>query len=344
MTPALHDSPFLRACRREPVPTTPIWLLRQAGRYQSWYQEIRARVPFLDLCKTPDLVAEVTTRAVEQLGVDAAILFSDILLIVEPLGQELSFEKGDGPAIANPVRSGKDVDRLRTPDVGELGFVFEAVRRTRAALPATIPLIGFCGAPFTVAAYMCEGSTSRDFLLTKALMVRDEGAWHALLERITMASIDYLNGQIDAGVQAVQLFDSWVGALGPADYRRYVLPHVRRLVQGLRPLVPVIHFGTGTAALLELMKEAGGDVIGLDFRVELDEAWQRLGDVAVMGNLDPAMLLATPDIIRARARRILDQAAFRPGHIFNLGHGIFQETPVENAIALVDAVHELSAR
>jgi uroporphyrinogen decarboxylase len=332
------DPVFLRACRREPVPYTPVWLLRQAGRYQDWYRKIRERVPFLTLCKSPDLVAQVTTGAVEQLGVDAAILFSDILLIVEPLGFSLSFGEGDGPRIGNPVRSGADVDRLRDPDIGELGFVFEAVRKTRAALQPEVPLIGFAGAPFTVASYLCEGASSRDYLHTKGLMYRDAGAWHALMERLASATTEYLNAQIDAGAQAVQIFDSWVGNLGPSDYRQYVLPHVQQLVRGLRPGVPVIHFGTGTAALLELMKEAGGDVIGLDFRVELDQAWARLGEVAVMGNLDPAVLLSDRTVVRERARRVLDQAAGRPGHIFNLGHGIFPDTPVDNVRALVETV------
>ena len=338
------DAVFLRACRREPVPYTPVWLLRQAGRYQDWYRKIRERVPFLTLCKTPDLVAEVTAGAVEQLGVDAAILFADILLITEPLGFELSFGEGEGPRIGNPVRTAADVDRMRAPDAGELGYVYEAVRRTRAALPEKMPLIGFAGAPFTVASYLCEGTSSRDFLHTKGFMYGDAGAWHALLERLSTATVAYLNGQIDAGAQVVQLFDSWVGHLGPSDYREYVLPHVRALVRGLRPEVPVIHFGTGTAALLESMKEAGGDVIGLDFRVELDEAWSRLGDVAVMGNLDPAVLLCDRALVRERARRVLAQAGGRPGHVFNLGHGIFPGTPVDNVRALVDAVHEMSAR
>jgi uroporphyrinogen decarboxylase len=297
----------------------------------------------LTLCKSPDLVAEVTARAAEQIGADAAILFADILLIVEPLGFDLSFGEGEGPHIANPVRGGADVERMRAPQAGELDYVFEAVRRTRAALPGRVPLIGFAGAPFTVASYLCEGGSSRDFLATKALMYGDPGAWHALMAQLSSATAAYLNGQIDAGAQVVQIFDSWIGNVGPGDYREYVQPHVRALIGALRPGVPVIHFGTGTGALLEVMQQAGGDVIGLDFRVDLGEAWARLGDVAVMGNLDPAVLFSDPAFVRERARRVLEQAAGRPGHIFNLGHGIFPATPVDNVRALVDAVHEMSA-
>ena len=336
---------FLRACRREPTDYTPIWIMRQAGRYLPEYREIRSKVSFLEMCKRPDLAAEVTLQPIRRLGVDAAILFADILLIVESLGAGLDFS-GGGPKLPNPVRSGADVDRLREVDAaGTLGYVFEAARLVRAALPRTVPLIGFAGAPFTVASYMIEGGGSRDYLHTKTLMYRDPGAWHALMERITRGLIDYLNGQIAAGAQAVQLFDSWVGALSPGDYRQFVLPHSQRVIRGLTRGTPVIHFGTGTATLLEAMREAGGDIIGLDWRVELDEAWKRLGDsVGVQGNLDPIVLYADPPEIRRRAKRILDQAAGRPGHIFNLGHGILPTVPVEHAIALVEAVHELSRR
>jgi uroporphyrinogen decarboxylase len=346
MTEALHSSPFMRACRHEPAPYTPVWLMRQAGRYMREYREVRARTSFLELCKTPDLAAEVTVTAVERLGVDAAIIFADILLIIEPMGIELEFTKGEGPAIHNPVRTAVDLNRLReVEDVGALDFVFEAIKRTRRDLPGNIPLIGFCGAPFTIASYIVEGGGSKNYIHTKQLMYNDSGAWHALMSLISRALAKYLNAQIAAGAQAVQLFDSWVGCLSPDDYREYVLPHTRNVIQNVMPGVPVIHFGTGTAALLELMREAGGDVIGLDWRVRLDEAWQRLGhDVGVMGNLDPVALFASVDHVRSETRRILGYANRQPGHIFNLGHGILPETPVDTVIALVDAVHEMSQR
>jgi|SRR6185312_1250819 len=339
-TEALQNSAFMRACRREPAPYTPVWLMRQAGRYMKEYREIRERVGFLELCKNPELAAEVTVTAVQRLGVDAAIIFADILLILEPLGAQLEFAKGDGPVIHNPVRTAADVDNLRElEDPGALQFVFEAIRQTRASLPVDIPLIGFCGAPFTLASYIIEGGGSRNYVHTKQLMYDDKGAWDALLSIISRALVKYLNAQIDAGAQAVQLFDSWAGCLSPDDYRTYVLPHTQSVIRNVRANVPVIHFGTGTAALLELMREVGGDVIGVDWRVRLDEAWSRVGhDVAVMGNLDPVALFASQDHIRAEARRILDYAAGRPGHIFNLGHGILPGTPVENVIELVEFV------
>ena len=337
------QSPFLAACRREPVPHTPVWLMRQAGRYQPEYRAIRARLGFLELCRTPDAAAEVTVMAVEQLGVDAAIIFADILLLLEPMGVGLTFEKGNGPVIHRPVRSGADVDRLAAVDPAALDYVYEAVRRAVHAL--RVPLIGFAGAPFTLASYLVEGGGSHDWIRTKAFLYADPGAWRALMERLVTALTGDLNAQIDAGAAAVQLFDSWVGCLPPADYRAHVLPHVRALVRALRPGVPVIHFGTGTAGLLEAMRAAGGDVIGLDWRVDLDAAWARLGDqVAVMGNLDPVALLAPIPEIRRRVGAILGQAGGRPGHVFNLGHGVLQQTPVAHARALVDAVHELSAR
>lgn len=345
MNSSARDSAFMRACRREPTDFTPIWLMRQAGRYMREYRELRARVSFLDLCKSPDLVAEVTVHAVERIGADAAIIFADLLLIIEPLGRKLEYVKGDGPRITPPVRTGADVDSLREMDADSLAYVYEAVKATRAALPSHLPLIGFAGAPFTVGSYLVEGGPSRHLENIKGMMYRDPGAWHALADRLARATIPYLNRQIEAGADAVQIFDSWVGCLSPRDYREFVLPHSKTLIDGITPGTPVLHFGTDTTTLLPLMKEAGGDVIGLDWRVELDEAWEHLGyDVAVQGNLDPVTLFAEPEFIRQQARRILDQAGGRPGHIFNLGHGILQHTPVENVIALVDAVHELSAR
>lgn len=342
---ALYNSPFMRACRRESVPYTPVWLMRQAGRYMREYREVRARTSFLELCKTPEMATEVTVTAAERLGVDAAIIFADILLIIEPMGIDLEFAKGEGPTIHNPVRGASDVERLREVEhVEALDFVFEALRLTRRALPRNLPLIGFAGAPFTLASYIIEGGASKNYLHTKALMYGDSGAWHAMMSLISRALVRYLNAQIAAGAQALQLFDSWVGCLSPDDYREYVMPHTRSVIQNIHPGTPVIHFGTGTAALLELMREAGGDVIGLDWRVDLQDAWQRLGEVAVMGNLDPVQLFAAPDFIRSRAAHILSRAANRPGHIFNLGHGILPETPVDNVIALVDAVHEMSSK
>jgi uroporphyrinogen decarboxylase len=332
----------MRACRREPVPYTPIWLMRQAGRYMREYREVRAKTTFLELCKTPSLAAEVTVTAAERLGVDAAIIFADILLILEPLGLDLEFAAGEGPVIHNPVRNSAHVDRLRElEDVNGLEFVNEAIRQTRRALKPDIPLIGFSGAPFTLASYVTEGGGSKNYVHTKQLMYNDRGAWHAMMSLIARGLVKYLNAQIAAGAQAVQLFDSWVGCLSPDDYREFVLPHTRAVIQNVTPGVPVIHFGTGTAALLELMREAGGDVIGLDWRVRLDEGWERLGhDVAVMGNLDPVALFADREILKAQAKKVLNQAGNRPGHVFNLGHGILPHTPVENVIALVDMVHE----
>jgi len=337
---------FLDACRRRPTAFTPIWLMRQAGRYMPEYRAMRARHGFLELCRNPQAAAEVTLQPVERLGVDAAILFADILLVLEPLGVGLEFTRGEGPHIERPVRSAAAVERLARVDVeADVGFVFETVRRVRKALAGRVPLIGFAGAPFTLASYLIEGGASRDFLETKRFMRAERPAWHAMLGRLAAITADYLNGQIAAGAQAVQLFDSWVGALSPADYREFALPHSRAVMRALTPGVPVIHFGVGTATLLASMKEAGGDVIGLDWRVELGPTWDSLGhDVAVQGNLDPAVLLSGLDDIRAGARSILDAAARRPGHVFNLGHGIHQATPVEHVKALVDIVHDLSAR
>jgi uroporphyrinogen decarboxylase len=338
--------PLLAAARREATSYTPIWLMRQAGRYMAEYRAIRARHGFLELCKKPEAAAEVTLQPVQKLGVDAAILFADILLIVEPLGVGLEFGAGEGPRIARPVRGDADVARLARVDVeSALGFVFETVGRVRKALAPNVPLIGFAGAPFTVASYMVEGGASRDYLHVKRLMYEAPSAWQRLMDALVDVTARYLNGQIAAGAQAVQLFDSWIGTLAPADYRTFVLPHMKALFAKLTPGTPTIHFGTGTAALLSLMREAGGDVIGLDWRVDLAAGWHAVGhDVAVQGNLDPAVLLAAPSYIRKRAQAVLEAAGGRPGHIFNLGHGIHKETPVEHVKALVDIVHELSDR
>ncbi len=337
---------FLAACHRRPTAFTPVWLMRQAGRFLPEYRAIREKLGFLELCRTPDAAAEVTVLPVEKLGVDAAILFADILLLVEPLGVGLEFARGEGPVIGRPVRSSAAVERLVERDPAEtVPFVFETVRRARAALQDRVPLIGFAGAPFTVASYVVEGGASRDYLETKRLMYGDRGAWDALLSLLARTTARYLNLQIAAGAQAVQLFDSWVGALGPEDYRTFALPYTQAVIRSLPPGVPVIHFGTGTAGLLAPFREAGGDVIGVDWRQDLGEAWRRIGpDVGIQGNLDPAALLAPPAEIRRRVADILAQAAGRPGHVFNLGHGVLPSTPVDHARALVDAVHELSQR
>jgi uroporphyrinogen decarboxylase len=310
------------------------------------YRDLRAKFGFLDLCKRPDLAAEITVTPVERLGVDAAILFTDILLLLEPMGVGLEYSKDDGPVIHRPVRTGEDVDRLPEIDPQvSLPFVFEGIREICSALNGRVPLIGFSAAPFTLASYLIEGGGSRHYLHTKRLFYSDPGVWQALMERLTRALGKHLNAQIAAGVEAVQIFDSWVGCLSPDDYRRYVLPYTRALIGGLTPGVPVIHFGTGTSGLLKLMREAGGDVIGLDWRIDLDEGWKRVGyDVGIQGNLDPVALFAPPAEIRKRVADILKRAGGRAGHIFNLGHGIHPETPVEHVIAMVDAVHELSAR
>ncbi len=342
MTEQLYNSPFMKACRREPTDVTPVWLMRQAGRYMAEYRTVRSKVGFLELCNSPGLACEVTVTAAERLGVDAAILFADILLILQPMGFDLEFAKGEGPIIHNPIREAKDVDRVRhLSDPEPLSYVFEAVRLIRAALKPDLPLIGFAGAPFTLACYAIEGGSSRHYETAKGFMYRDPGAWDALMSRLVEATVAYLNAQADAGAQVLQLFDSWVGNLSPDDYRRFVQPHMSRLFQGLRPGVPTIHFGTDTGSLLELQRDAGGDVIGLDWRVELDRAWDRLGPgVAVQGNLDPVALFAPIPELKRQVASVLARAGGRPGHIFNLGHGILPQTPVDHVLALVDAVHE----
>jgi len=343
---AWDDSVFLRACRRQPTERTPIWLMRQAGRYLPEYREIRSKTTFLELCKNPALSAEVMIRTVERLGVDAAIIFSDLLPILEPMGFELEFSAGEGPVIHNPLREGEDVDRMiELESVEALDFVMQTVEQTRAGLPEHIPVIGFAGAPFTLASYAIEGGASRSYLHTKTLMYRDPGAWNELMSRLARGVTRYLNAQIAAGAQAVQIFDSWAGCLGTDDYRQYVLPHTRAIIAGLTPGAPVINFATGNPALLPLLAEAGGDVIGVDWRISLADAWQAVGpNHAVQGNLDPLVLLATPAEIRRRAGLILEQAAGRAGHIFNLGHGVLPQTPVEHVLTLIEAVRELSAR
>lgn len=341
-----QNHPFLAACRREKTAYTPVWLMRQAGRYMEEYRRLRAQCGFLELCKRPDVAAEITITPVKRLGVDAAILFSDILLMLEPMGVGLEYTKNNGPVIHSQISSRTQVEQLEEFEPQQaLGFVFEAVRQSCAALNGKVPLIGFAGAPFTLASYLIEGGSSRNYLKTKTLMYSNPGAWRPLMERLSSVIAKYLNAQIAAGVDAVQLFDSWAGCLSPEDYERYVLPHTRATISGLTPGTPVIHFSTGTSGFLKSLRAAGGDIIGVDWRVNLDSAWETLGyEAGIQGNLDPAALLASHREIRRRVAEILQRAGGRPGHIFNLGHGVLPETPVENVIAMVEAVHELSSR
>ncbi len=331
---------FLRACRREPVDRTPVWFMRQAGRSQPDYRALRERYSLLDLCRTPELCAQVTLLPVRQLGVDAAILFADITLPLLGLGVTFDLVEGVGPVIERPVRTQSDVDALRAFEPQrDVPFVLEAVRLIRRE--AAVPLIGFAGAPFTLASYLIEGRGSRDLLITKRMMFETPALWTRLMERLTDATLTYLSAQVDAGVQAVQVFDSWIGAVAPRDYELAILPHMRRLFDGLRGLgVPAIHFGTGAAGLLRLMARAGGDVIGVDWRVRLGEAWAQIGETGIQGNLDPAALLAPFEVAARVARDILADAGGRPGHIFNLGHGVLPETPQDRLKRLVEVVHE----
>ena len=338
---------FLRACRRQPVDCTPVWFMRQAGRYMAAYQALRQRHALLDLCKTPELAAEVTLQPIQRLPVDAAIIFTDLLVPLEPMGAKLVFAPNEGPVIENPVRSAADVEALRMVDpAADLAFTLEAIRMVCRELDGKVPLIGFAGAPFTLASYLIEGSGSRHYIQTKRLMYHQPEAWSRLLDKLANVATAFLQAQIAAGVQVVQLFDSWVGCLSPADYRRYVLPHTKQVIEGLRHTgAPVIYFGTDTAMLLEAMREAGSDVIGVDWRIPLDDAWRRIGyDVGIQGNLDPVALFAPLPEIAQRVDDILRRAGNRPGHIFNLGHGILPETPVEHVQAVAEMVHARSAR
>lgn len=336
---------FIKACYGQPVSRTPIWLMRQAGRYLPQYRKIREKVAFLDLCKTPELAAEVTLQPVAALDVDAAILFSDILIPVEPMGQRLQYRPA--PVLEPPVRSAADVETLRALDPEQdVPFVLDTIRILRQELEGRVPLIGFGGAPFTLACYMVEGAGSRHFLALKRLMYQLPEVYARLMDKITDASIVYLRAQAAAGAQALQVFDSWGGLLAPADYQRYVLPYSSRLLASLEDLgVPLIHFVKGAGAMLDLVARAGGHVVGLDWSIALNRARGILGDgMAVQGNLDPSVLLGEQNVIEREVRRILDENAGRPGHIFNLGHGILPQVPPENAAFLVDCVHRLSQR
>ncbi len=342
----MNRSPFLMACRGEKPPYTPVWMMRQAGRYLPEYMKIRRSVSgFLELCKTPKLSAQVTVQPVERLGVDAAILFSDILVPVEAMGVRLEFIEGEGPRLEYTVNSIADVEALKVPDPATtMDFVLETVRRVKEMLAGQVPLIGFSGAPFTLASYILEGGGSRHYLKTKTLMYTQPQVWHRLMERLTETVVSYLVAQVEAGADAVQLFDSWVGALAPADFREYVAPYTRRIVDEVKKTrVPFILFGTDTATLLDEMADMGADVVGVDWRIELSQAVKIIGGRAsVQGNLDPCALFMPRDALEMRIEKILESGRKARGHVFNLGHGILPQTDPEMARFLVDTVHRLS--
>lgn len=343
-----ETSRLLRACRLQEADATPVWLMRQAGRYMAEYRQIREKYGILEIIKTPELACEVTMQPMNAFDVDAAIIFADILPPLEGMGLELDFVKGEGPAIYNPVRNAEDVANLRVIDPEEsLWFTLEAIKLTRSQLDARgLPLIGFSGAPFTLAAYAVEGGSSHNHLKVKSLMMSDPHTWHSLMEKLSEVVGRYLLAQAKAGAQVLQVFDSWVGQLAPQDYYQHVMPYTRRAIEIARAAgVPIIHFGTDTNGMLELIRDTGGDVIGVDWRIDLDTAWGRLGDkVAIQGNIDPIALFAPWEELRKRAQQVLDQANGRKGHIFNLGHGILPGTPVDNVKRLVDFVHEYTTR
>ena len=345
-TARYQNSRFMKAVRREPVDTTPIWIMRQAGRYLPEYMEVRNKVTFIELCKTPALAAEVTRTAQRVLGVDAAILFADLLPILEPMGLDLEYLKGEGPVIHNPIQDASQVDRLTDiADMDCLDFVFQAVKLIRADLPADIPLLGFAGCPFTLASYAIEGGSSKNYRRTKQMMYNDPSAWNALMNRFVDNLIVYLQRQIAAGCQAVQIFDSWAGCLSPEDYQQYVQPYTAKLVAGVQDHAPVINFLTGNPALLGLQRQAGGQVFGVDWRINLSDAWEIFGsDVAIQGNMDPIVLYAELPVLKQKAKAVLDAAAGRNGHIFNLGHGVMPDMNPDHVKALVEMVHELGTR
>ncbi|MEO8660044.1 MAG: uroporphyrinogen decarboxylase [Bryobacteraceae bacterium] len=336
------NSRFLDACRRRPTDVRPVWFMRQAGRYMKQYREIRAKNGILEICKRPDLAAQVTLQPVEILDVDAAIIFADLLLPVEPMGLKLKFLAGEGPHIDNPVRTSSDVDTLSISNTDDLGYVGESIQTVVRALGGKVPVIGFVGAPFTLASYMIEGGASRTFLKTKQMMYRDETLWRRLMGKLVDVLGPFAMLQVAAGARAIQVFDSWVGALGPDDYVRYVAPYSRALIERIRSTgVPVIHFGTGAAGFFKELHAAGGDVLGVDWRINIDTAWMEISyRSAVQGNLDPAVLFAPLPELKLRVHELLKRTGTRPGHIFNLGHGILPETPVENVKAVVQMVRE----
>src|SRR5438034_91197 len=340
------QSRFVKACKAQPVDRTPVWFMRQAGRYMPEYRAVRKQYSLIEICKKPELAAEVTITAAEALGVDAAIVFADLLLPLEVMGLPFRFSTGEGPVIEKPVRDAKDIERLRTDRAADLGYVAEAVRLVCKHFGEKLPVIGFCGAPFTLASYMIEGGGSRNYIHTKKMMYTNPAAWQVLMQKLVEVLAAYSADQVQGGADALQIFDSWVGCLSVEDYRQHVLPHTRDLVQRLKATgVPIIYFGTDTATLLPAMKETGAQVMGVDWRIPLDEAWRELNhEGAIQGNLDPVLLFADQKQLRSRTELILRQADGRPGHIFNLGHGILPETPVDNVRALVDFVRELSAK
>lgn len=337
---------FLRACRREPVDATPVWFMRQAGRYMAEYRALRKRYSLLEICRQPELSVAVTLQPVDEIEVDAAILFSDLLVPFTPMGLDFDFVKGEGPSIEYPIRHVSDVDRLRAFEPREaLGYVLETIRLLRQELAGRVPLIGFGGAPFTLAAYAIEGGPSTSYQQTKTFMYTQPEAWHRLCGRFADMMAEYLVAQVEAGVQALQLFDSWAGALGRNDYREFALPHTKRIFDRLADSgVPLIHFGVGATAILTDIAEAGGQVIGLDWRQPLDEAWARIPDHAVQGNLDPMLLLGPEERLFRETDDILRRAGGKPGHIFNLGHGVLPPTSLERVQQLARYVHERTSR
>ena len=342
MRVAPMSSRFLDACRRRPTDVRPVWFMRQAGRYLKPYREIRSKHTILEICKRPDLASEVTLQPVEILDVDAAIIFADILLPIEPMGLNLEFRAGEGPHIDNPVRTSNDVDSLSISNTDDLGYVGESIQLVTRALAGKVPVIGFTGAPFTLASYMIEGGPSKSFLQTKRLMYNDETLWRRLMGKIVDVLGPFAIMQVAAGARAIQIFDSWVGALSPDDYVRYVAPYSRALIERVRSTgVPVIHFGTGASGFFRELHAAGGDVMGVDWRVNIDQAWMDISyRSAVQGNLDPVALFAPLPELKAKVHELLKRTGTRPGHIFNLGHGILPETPVDHVKAVVQMVRD----
>ena len=337
---------FIKACRKESTDCTPVWFMRQAGRYMKAYQVIRKKYSLMEMFKNPDLVAEVTLQPVNAFSIDAAIIFADILLPLEGMGVGIEFPPPGGPVMHNPVRKPADVESLRIADPAEdLDYVLQGLRMVRSEIDGKIPLIGFAGAPFTLASYAIEGGSSSNYLIAKNFMYRNPDAWHLLMEKLSRTVLNFLKAQVEAGAQVVQIFDSWAGCLSPADYRDYVFPHMKKIFAELKEAnIPSINFGTGTAGLLPIIAEAGGDVIGVDWRIPLDQAWNIIGKGAgIQGNLDPVALMAPRDFMEQRTAEILDKAAGRLGHIFNLGHGILPSTAEDSVKALADYVHEYSA-